>query len=42
MSNGVLVHCRVLGVATGLENALAMLFTLLILEPQGLWNDMAA
>ena len=28
-------HCRVLGIITVLENALAMLFTLLILEPQG-------
>ena len=33
---------RVLGVVTGVENVLAMLFTLLVLKPQGLANTITA
>ena len=33
---------RVLGVVTGVENVLAMLFTLLVLKPQGLANTNTA
>ena len=38
----VLYMHRVLGVVTGVENVLAMLFTLLVLKPQGLANTITA